>query len=127
MIVVPIPARSGSARASSWIVRLAASIVSRRTRSGGAVGQLAVEGLGGGLGGDLAGLGAAHPVGDDEERRADEERVLVGVALAAGVGAEGLVVDRSIMLRRLEPELGVADLHRVAVDQLRLALQGRRR
>ncbi len=56
-------------------------------------GQLPVEGLGGGFGGDLAGLGAAHPVGDDEDRRAQEERVLVGVALAPGVGAKGLVVD----------------------------------
>ena len=71
MVVVPIPARLGSLRASSWIVRLAASIVSRRTRSGGACGQLAVEGLGRGFRGDLAGLGAAHPVGDDEQRRRD--------------------------------------------------------
>ena len=93
MIVVPIPAREGSSRASSWIVRLAASIVSRRNFSGEPVGQVAVEGVGGGFRGDLAGLGAAHAVGDDEDRRADEERVLVGAALAAGVGAERLVVD----------------------------------
>ena len=43
--------------------RLAQDPLRRRLR------QLAVEGLGGGFGGDLAGLGAAHPVGDDEDRR----------------------------------------------------------
>ena len=73
--------------------RLASSIVSRRKRSGGALGQIAVEGVGGRLRGDLPRLGAAHAVGDDEDRRADEERVLVLAALATGVGAEGLVVD----------------------------------
>ena len=62
-------------------------------RLGGAGGQVAVEGLGRGLRGDLPRLGAAHPVGDDEDRRPHEERVLVGAALAAGVGAERLVDD----------------------------------
>ncbi len=127
MIVVPIPASEGSARAQlvdlavRRLDRLAQDLLRR------AVGQVAVEGLGGGLRGDLAGLGAAHPVGDDEDRRADEERVLVGAALAAGVGAEGLVVDRAASSPSLEPELGVADPHHVAVDQLRLAVQRRRR
>ena len=55
--------------------------------------EVAVERVGRGPRGDLAGLGAAHPVGDDEDRGADEERVLVGAPLAAGVGAERLVVD----------------------------------
>ena len=73
--------------------RLASRIVSRRTRSGGLPGQVDVEGVGGGFGGDLARLGAAHAVGDDEDRRPHEEGVLVGVALAPGVGAEGLIVD----------------------------------
>ncbi len=39
MIVVPIPAREGSARASWWILLFAASIVSRSTGSGGASGR----------------------------------------------------------------------------------------
>jgi len=34
---------------------------------------------------DLAGLGAAHAVGDDEQGRADEVVVLVALALAAQV------------------------------------------
>ena len=55
--------------------------------------QLAVERLGGRLGGDLTRLSAAHPVGDDEDVAAGEERVLVGVALAAGVGAVRLLLD----------------------------------
>ena len=90
------------------------------------VGEVDVEGLGGRLRGHLAGLRAAHAVGDDEDRRADEEGVLVGAALAAGVGAESLVVDPQHQPPPgLEPELGVADPHHVAVDQLRLSLQGR--
>ena len=39
MIVVPIPASSGSRRARSWIVRFAASIVCRSSCSGGACGS----------------------------------------------------------------------------------------
>ena len=39
--------------------------------------------------GDLAGLGAAHAVGDGEERRLDDEGVLVVPALAAGVREHG--------------------------------------
>ena len=39
VIVVPIPAREGSARASSWIRRFASSIVSRRKPSAGASGR----------------------------------------------------------------------------------------
>ena len=57
------------------------------------VGEVAVEGVGRGPRGDLARLGATHPVGDDEDRGPDEERVLVGAPLAAGVGSERLVVD----------------------------------
>ena len=74
---------------------LAVRVFDRRPQEGlgRAGGQVAVEGLGGGFRGDLAGLGAAHPVGDDEDRRTDEERVLVGAALAAGVGPERLVLD----------------------------------
>ena len=57
------------------------------------VGQVDVEGVGRGFRGDLARLRPAHAVGDDEDRRPHEEGVLVGVALAPGVGAKGLVVD----------------------------------
>ena len=54
---------------------------------------LAVEGLDGHLGRDLARLRAAHAVGDREQRRARVERVLVGPALAPGVGAVELLGD----------------------------------
>ena len=91
--VVPIPAREGSARASSWIVAVGGGDRLAQDLLGRAVGEIDVEGVGGGFRGDLARLGAAHPVGDDEDRRAHEEGVLVGVALAPRVGAEGLVVD----------------------------------
>ena len=70
---------------------------------GRAVGKVDVEGVGGRFGGDLARLGAAHPVGDDEDRRPHEEGVLVGVALAPRVGAEGLVVDPQHRLRPTPP------------------------
>ena len=52
-----------------------------------AVGQAVLEDLDRRPRRDLAGLRAAHPVGDDEQRRAREVAVLVGAALAAGVGA----------------------------------------
>ena len=47
------------------------------------------EGGGGQPGGDLAGLGTAHPVGDGEERRLDDEGILVPSPLAAGIGESG--------------------------------------
>ena len=53
---------------------------------GRAVAEPGVEGLDRHLRGDLAGLGAAHAVGDHEQRRADEVVVLVALALAAQVG-----------------------------------------
>ena len=109
-------------RAVGGFDRLAQEVLGRPVR------QVAVEGVGGGFRGDLARLRAAHAVGDDEDRRAHEEGVLVGAALAPGVGAEGLVVDPQHDLPRgLEPELGVADPDDVAVDQLRLARSARRR
>jgi hypothetical protein len=55
--------------------------------AGPAIGaQAALEDLDGESGGDLAGLRAAHPVGDDEDRRARVVGVLVGAPGAAGVG-----------------------------------------
>ena len=53
----------------------------------GAVGQPLLEDLDRQVRGDLARLGAAHPVGHREQRRARVEGVLVAPALAAGVGA----------------------------------------
>ena len=53
---------------------------------GAVVRQAGGERLGREARGDLAGLRAAHPVGDDEQRRAHEEAVLVRSPLAAGVG-----------------------------------------
>ena len=53
----------------------------------------ALEGAGGDPGGHLAGLRAAHPVGDREDRRPREVGVLVRVALAAGVGLVSLLGD----------------------------------
>jgi hypothetical protein len=52
-----------------------------------------LEQLGGGLRRDLAGLGAAHPVGDREQRRTRVVGVLVRGPLAAGIGPEGLLAD----------------------------------
>ena len=49
-------------------------------------GRSRLEGLDGDARGDLAGLGATHPVGDHEQRRAGERAVLVVAALAAGIG-----------------------------------------
>ena len=58
-----------------------------------AVGQAALELLHRELGRHLAGLRAAHPVGDDEQRGADEEVVLVALALAAQVGVVEVLGD----------------------------------
>ena len=54
---------------------------------GSTVGQTGVEGLHRDLRRHLAGLRAAHAVGDHEQRRARQQRVLVGAPLQAGVGA----------------------------------------
>ena len=66
--------------------RLASWMIAHEAVGGRAVAEPGVEGLDGHLGGDLAGLGAAHAVGDHEQRRADEVVVLVALALAAQVG-----------------------------------------
>ena len=89
-----------------------------------AVGQPAAEGLDRDLRGDLAGLRAAHAVGDDEQRRAREVGVLVALALAAGVGVVQVVGDaqHQWLALALEGELGVADADAVAgVQRLRAA------
>ena len=52
-----------------------------------------VEGLDGYLRGDLAGLGPAHAVGHREHGRCLDERVLVGLALAAHVAQGGALGD----------------------------------
>ncbi len=51
-------------------------------------------------GGDLAGLRAAHPVGDREERRVADERILVAAALPAGVALAVTLADREPQRRR---------------------------
>jgi hypothetical protein len=51
-----------------------------------AVGQTLAERLDGHLGGHLAGLRAAHAVGDHEQRRANEVVVLVALPLPSEVG-----------------------------------------
>ena len=58
-----------------------------------AVGQAALERPHGHLRRDLARLRAAHPVRHDEQRRADEEVVLVALALAAEVGVVEVLGD----------------------------------
>ena len=58
-----------------------------------------LEGLDGDARGDLAGLRAAHAVGDHEQRRAREQRVLVGAPLAPGVGARVLLGDAQHLSR----------------------------
>ena len=77
-----------------------------------AVAELLVERVRGDPRGDLAGLRAAHAVGDHVHRRARVVGVLVRVALAAGVGARRLLDDPQHEAHpnlRLVPELGVAD------------------
>jgi hypothetical protein len=61
--------------------------------AGRPVRQLLLEGLDGHLGRHLAGLRAAHAVGDHEQRRADVVVVLVALALAAQVGGVELFGD----------------------------------
>ena len=66
---------------------------------------------------DLAGLGAAHAVGDREQRRADEVGVLVALPLAAGVGAFDVLGDAQHQRCDMSGELGVADADAIAVVQ----------
>jgi hypothetical protein len=73
-------------------VRLAQD--ARELRLGGRVRRACfLEGVGGDGRGDLARARAAHPVSDREERRPQHQRVLVGAALAAHVGAADLLDD----------------------------------
>ena len=60
---------------------------------------------------DLAGLRAAHPVGHREERRVEDEGVLVPAPHAARIGAACAARRAS----SLEPQLRVADLEQVAL------------
>ena len=90
------PSRSATRRARR--ARGSSRSPSSRLRAGSASGASspaarALERLGGDPRRDLAGLRSAHPVGDREHRRAGEQRVLVGLPLAAGVGAVCLFGD----------------------------------
>ena len=69
------------------------AIVSQEGLGGLAAALGGLEGLGGDPRGDLAGLGAAHPVGDGEQRRAGVQRVLVGCPLPPGVRPVGMLDD----------------------------------
>ena len=102
MIVVPMPDSDASACARSWMVRFAAPIERWQHFLGGAVRQTLLEGLDRGHRGDLAGLGSAHPVRDHEQRRAGQERVLVGLALATGIGSLGMLRDADQLSVHLE-------------------------
>ena len=84
--MVPMPAVLASLRERSWIARLACSTMRTRPSAGDPSGRPSPNELHGHLRRDLAGLRAAHAVGDDEQRHAHEEVVLVALALAAEVG-----------------------------------------
>ena len=87
MTVVPIPARSASERERSWM--RAVGVLDERARPSASVppsGSPSLERGRGDLRRDLAGLRAAHAVGDDEQRGADEVVVLVALPLPAQVG-----------------------------------------
>ncbi len=72
------------------------------------------EGVDGEPRGDLTGLGPAHPVGDDEQRRARKRGILVSPALAAGVGPfDGLSGAKHASLLQVG-ELRIADPDAVA-------------
>ena len=122
VIVVPIPEAAASLSARSWTRRFAAWISSTTTLLG-APGRVerrvSRSALGGERRGDLAGLGAAHPVGDREERRVADVGVLVVPALAAGVRARPTPARSS----SLEPQVGLADPDDVAGGEAALARQ----
>ena len=95
---------------------LAACASSASARLGlAAVGEPGLEGLDGDPRGDLAGLRAAHAVGDDEQRRARQQRVLVGAPLAARCRCRRTARPRAASSSvDLEGEFAVADAHAVA-------------
>ena len=111
--VVPMPALPEDSRERAWMRRLASSMMLAQAVPGVAVGQPGVERLDGHLGRHLAGLGAAHAVGDDEQRGAHEVVVLVALPLQAEVGAVPLFSDPQHQ-SALEGELAVTDADRVA-------------
>ena len=59
----------------------------------GGIAEALLEGVDRDLRGHLPGLRAAHPVGDDEQRRARQQRVLVRAPLTTGVGGGVLLGD----------------------------------
>ena len=90
----PCPRAARRARASSWIRAFAAWISSTSAAAGSRPsGSPPSNCSHRDLGRDLAGLRAAHPVRDHEQRRADEEVVLVALALAAQVGVVEVLGD----------------------------------
>ena len=109
MTVVPIPAAAGSssarAKMRSFAVRTIAATAVLPERAGAAL----LERGGREPRGELARLGAAHAVGDREQRRLADERVLVLQPPAARVGERARAADPS----RLHPEVGLADADHV--------------
>ena len=88
VIVVPIPEAAASSSARWWTRRFASWISSATCVLAAAARARARSRERGGRErrGDLARLGAAHAVGDREQRRVADEGVLVAAPLAAGVG-----------------------------------------
>ena len=105
------PCRRAGARSASgrgwrrWRTRSAAT---RPSAAESPSGSPSSEGRDGHLRGDLARLRAAHAVGDDEQRGADEEVVLVPLRWRPRSESAHCSAIRSMSLS-LEAELGVAD------------------
>ena len=74
-------------------VRLLGDLLELPSAEASSLARTSLERLGRDPRGDLAGLRAAHPVGDGEQRRARVVGVLVGVPLAPGVGLVCLLGD----------------------------------
>ena len=122
--VVPIPEREESCWASSWIRAFAVlgdrgagrPRAPRRLRSAGSNASAAI------LRGDLARLGAAHAVGDREQRRAGEVGVLVGGPLAARVGTGRPARRRAAIIGR---HSGTSSSKRNSVSPIRISSRSR--
>ena len=113
VIVVPIPERAASVDARSCTRRFASWIELDDARLAAAAARRdSLERAGGERRGDLAGLRAAHAVGDREQRRLADVRVLVAAA-ACGRG-RSLAALADAERSWLEPQVGLADADDVA-------------
>src|SRR6476619_3822072 len=131
VIVVPIPAREGSARARSWMRRLAASIVSRRKCSGGPSGRSRSKDSAAAF--EATSPAWAPPMPSATTKIGARTKNESSLALRwrpvsvrnAWSSTRSTRHHRLRASRRLQPELGVADADDVAVEQLGLALERR--